>query len=200
MSGKNFRALAVAAVLAASPAGADVCKVQLYLAGGTQDGTVVRNDPLAVNYTNQWSLFSYTAMSPNVDLVNLQIDLIWTSMAKKGRGNLWVGGLPPQYPVSPCPKGISCLYFANGSGNFGGFIEPTGVQISLDSNEVLGPLGLAYVTMSDQGTVQPANVQWQNGITGGKGRIRYLVSYFTHHTELASWIANQPASTLVCGF
>jgi len=198
-----FRAFvtAVALCVAATSALADVCKAQLSLAGGSIPGgtSIRRHDPLGVVYIHQWSLFSYSPVSADTDLVSIQIEISWKSIAVPGKGYVWIAGLPPQVSPVPCSGGADCLTFANGAGNYGGFIAPTGVQLSMTTNPVLAPAGLAFVTASDQGAAEPTDLQWDSALSTGPGRLRMLVTYFTLDASLQGWLVSQPSATLVCG-
>jgi hypothetical protein len=195
-----WKALLSAAVVAASVATAahanDVCKGKMYLAGGDLDsnGVVAFANPKNVVYIAQWSKFSITSQSSDLDRVDVQVDLMWQSIGTFGKANVWVAGWPPQHLDAASSTDAT---FANGSGNFQGINEPAGSQISLDANPNIAPYGLAYLTYSQQSQA-PANVRW-SAMSNGEGRIRMSFWYLTNHTALMNWIAVQPSSLLVCG-
>ncbi|HTQ12241.1 MAG TPA: hypothetical protein VMH86_00090 [Rhizomicrobium sp.] len=164
------------------------------------DSTIARHDPANVGYVNQWSLFAVTHLTANTDRIDMQVDLAWKSIGRRGQGNVMLSGLPVDFPSFSCPEGSGgCLYFANGSGKFGGFTAAMGSQLGADSNEIVGPVGLAYITVSTQSGALPTNLQWRDGIGTGRGEFRVFISYFAHDTELQSWLAAQPPTTLQCG-
>jgi hypothetical protein len=85
-----------------------------------------------------------------LDMVFIDINLQWTSIGTPGKGNVWIGGLPPQTGVS--------VGFSDGDGVFSGFTEPQGNSLSVDGNLAVGAYGLAYITDSAQNVPQADNV------------------------------------------
>jgi hypothetical protein len=185
-------AVAIAALFSTA-AQADACKVKLSLAGGTvNSGVVTRHNPANVTYTSQWSDLAYWQASSDLDLVYVGINLQWTTIGTPGKGNVWIGGLPPQTGVGGG--------FSNGSGVFSGFTETAGNSLSLDNNLTIAPYGLAYITDSAQGDPQADNVQWKSGISTGPGRLRFAIFFLTKDSDLRSWLSVQPSSLVTCGY
>ncbi|HTQ12425.1 MAG TPA: hypothetical protein VMH86_01015 [Rhizomicrobium sp.] len=196
------RAVGAVALLAVSAFAAhadEVCKARLYLTGGsfntncTSACAITFSNPVNVGYITQWSYFTVSNVSVKYDRVEVQVDLLWSSIEMPGTNLVWLAGWPPQNLTLSDPRAIA---FANGSGNFEGFNEPQGSQFSLDADGAIAPSGLAYITYSQPGQ-QPRNVRW-SAMSTGEGRIRTSFWYITSHTALMNWLAVQSSGNIVC--
>ncbi|HEX4302464.1 MAG TPA: hypothetical protein VHZ78_06710 [Rhizomicrobium sp.] len=118
----------------------------------------------------------------SIVLCTVFLNLVWTSIAAPGTGNIKVTTVPP------CSAAAAATGYCDGGGNFEGFTFASGGNFTMDTN--LGFPDQWFLVASFPGSA-PINLNWTTNVSLGSGRIRGWLRYLSNETAVTNWLISQ---------